>query len=45
MERKLKLQINDKFDKEFINLILEIEKNYSCLIKHDRLKIESWVRL
>ena len=38
------LQINEKYDMEFINLILEIEKKFVSLAKHDKLKIESWVK-
>lgn len=39
----LQLEVKDELDKEFINLILEIEKRYEPMTKQDRLKIESWV--
>jgi hypothetical protein len=41
---QMQLEISDKYDKEFINLILEIEKRYELLAKHVRLRIESWIR-
>jgi hypothetical protein len=37
------LEVNDEYDKEFILLIMEIEKRYDILTKHDRLKVENWV--
>jgi hypothetical protein len=45
MQHEYKLQIEDKYDREFICLILEIENRYLNLIKQDKLKIESWVLL
>jgi hypothetical protein len=38
------LIVTDRYDKEFINLILEIEKKYIPLPKHEKLKIESWIK-
>ena len=43
MEYKYNLQVNEKYDKEFINLILEIENRFDKLTKHEKLKIESWI--
>jgi uncharacterized protein YpbB len=40
----MQLEINDELDREFLNLVLEIEKRYEHLSKQDRLKIESWVK-
>jgi hypothetical protein len=37
-------EIKNKYDREFINLILEIEKRYVNMIKHDRLKLENWIK-
>jgi hypothetical protein len=40
----MELNVSDKYDKEFINLILEIEERYSALTKQEKLRIESWVK-
>jgi hypothetical protein len=40
MER---LEIDDRYDKEFISLIVEIEKRCQNFTKQDKLKIDSWV--
>ena len=37
-------EFNDKYDKEFVNLLLEIEKRTSDFCKSDKLKINSWVK-
>ena len=34
----------DKYDKEFVNLMLEIDKRIQFYSKNDKLKINSWVR-
>ena len=39
----MQVEISDKYDKEFINLMIEIEKRYEQLEKVDRLRLESWV--
>jgi hypothetical protein len=41
----MELDVTDNFDKEFINLVLEIEKRYVNLTKQERLRLESWVFL
>jgi hypothetical protein len=41
---KLKLEVSDKYDYEFINLILEIEKRQENLSKGQKIKIQSWVK-
>lgn len=38
------VEISDKYDREFINLMIEIEKRYENLGKADRLRLESWVK-
>ncbi len=38
------LDVQDKYDKEFINLIIEIDKLYTKLIKQQKLRIESWIK-
>jgi hypothetical protein len=40
----MELDVTDKLDKEFINLVLEIEKRYVDLSKQERLRIESWIK-
>jgi len=42
--QKLKLEVNDKYDYEFINLILEIEKRQEDLSKGQKIKIQSWIK-
>jgi hypothetical protein len=37
------IAVTDELDKEFINIVLEIEKRYDSMSKQNRLKIESWV--
>ena len=37
-------EFNDKYDKEFVNLLLEINKRTSDFCKSDKLKINSWVK-
>jgi hypothetical protein len=39
----MELNVTDKYDKEFINLVLEIEKRYEKLTRQEKLRIESWV--
>lgn len=41
---KLTLQIKDKFDREFIHLVIEIGKRYTTFTKQDKLKIENWIK-
>ncbi len=48
--QNLRLEVNEEYDKEFvllimgrILLILEIEKLYEIISKHNKLKIDSWV--
>ena len=41
--QNVQLEVQDEYDKEFIILILEIEKRYSSLDKHSKLRMESWV--
>ncbi len=43
--QNMALEINDEYDKEFVLLIMEIEKRYDKISKHNRLKVESWVYL
>ena len=40
----MQVEITDKYDKEFINLMIEIEKRYEDLTKTERIRLESWVR-
>jgi hypothetical protein len=40
----MELNVTDKLDKEFINLILEIEKRYTTLTKQEKIRLESWVK-
>jgi hypothetical protein len=42
--QKLKLEVNNKYDYEFINLILEIEKRQENLSKGQKIKIQSWIK-
>lgn len=37
--------IVDKMDNEFIYLIMEIDKWSGKLTKHNKLKLDSWVRI
>ena len=37
-------KFNDKYDKEFVNLLLEIDKRTSDFCKSDKLKINSWIK-
>ncbi len=37
------VEISDKYDREFINLMIEIEKRYDNLAKTERIRLESWV--
>lgn len=37
-------QITDEYDREFLALMMDIEKRMQGLNKHDRLRVESWVR-
>ena len=37
-------QITDEYDREFLALMIDIEKRNQGLNKHDRLRVESWVR-
>lgn len=39
----MKVEITDKYDKEFINLMIEIEKRYEDLTKTERIRLENWV--
>ncbi len=39
------LGITNKYDREFMNVILEVENQYQAMTKQDKLKIESWVKL
>lgn len=41
--QNVQLEVQDEYDKEFIILVLEIEKRYSLLDRHTRLRIETWV--
>ena len=43
--QNMAIEVNDEYDKEFVLLIIEIEKRYDKITKHNRLKVESWVRL
>ena len=36
-------QITDEYDREFLALMMDIEKRMQGLNKHDRLRVESWV--
>lgn len=35
-------EITDEFDKELVNLLLEIEKQTQQLKKHDKLRVKAW---
>ena len=37
-------EINDEYDKEFINLMMEVEKKTEQLNRHDQLRIKSWCK-
>jgi len=37
-------EITDEYDKEFINLIMEIEKKSSSLNKYDQLRVRNWCK-
>jgi hypothetical protein len=39
----MQVEITDKYDKEFINLMIEIEKRYEDLTKTERIRLENWV--
>ena len=39
----MQVEISDKYDQEFINLMMEIEKRYENLTKTERLRLENWV--
>jgi hypothetical protein len=41
----MQVEISDKYDKEFINLMIEIEKRYEDLTKTERIRLENWVLL
>ena len=36
-------EFNEKYDIEFINLMMEIEKRLVNLLKNDRLFLDKWV--
>ena len=33
----------DKCDEEFIEMMLEVEKSYASMSKHEKVRIEQWV--
>jgi hypothetical protein len=37
-------EITDEFDKELVNLLLEIEKQTQQLKKHDQLRVKAWCK-
>lgn len=37
-------EITDEYDKEFINLMMEVEKKTEQLSRHDQLRIKSWCK-
>ena len=37
-------EITDEFDKELVNLLLEIEKQTQKLKKHDQLRVKAWCK-
>lgn len=37
-------EITDEYDKEFINLMMEVEKKTEQLNRHDQLRIKSWCK-
>ena len=39
----MELNVTDKYDKEFVNIVLEIERRYENLDKQSKIRIESWV--
>ena len=39
----MELNVTDKYDKEFVNVVLEIEKRYDKFDKQSKIRIESWV--
>jgi hypothetical protein len=39
----MELNVSDKYDKEFVNIVLEIERRYEKLDKQSKIRIESWV--
>lgn len=43
--KKMHVEISDKYDREFINLMIEIEKKYDNLTKTERIRLESWVKI
>ncbi len=44
MKEELKTQVNAKLDEEFVYYMLQIESRYSSFVKHDKIRIEQWVR-
>jgi len=41
--QRIKFEVTEKYDIEFINLLLEIEKKQDTLNKGQRIKIQTWV--
>jgi hypothetical protein len=39
----MKNDLKEKYDQEFINLIIEIEKRYHDITKTERLRLDNWV--
>ena len=37
-------EITDEFDQEFLNLLVEIEKQTVKLNRHDQLRVKSWCK-
>lgn len=35
--------LSEKYDQEFINLMIEIEKRYNYITKTERLRLDNWV--
>lgn len=38
------MEITDNYDREFLNLLIEIDKHAKELIKHDKLRLDSWIK-
>lgn len=44
MKEELKSQVNAKLDEEFVYYMLQIESRYASFNKHEKIRIEQWVR-
>ena len=44
MLKNVSFEIYDEFDKEFVQLLIEIDKRHPNLDKYSKLKVENWVK-